>query len=281
MPFEDLRRDELFEKKPEYSIILLGFEAEDGYGYSELQLYKQILLASAPSDSQSSRDHTPSNPPTLITLPREIKGNEHEVIYFDYDIMANLELHQTKPLSLVADIPTVAIHWSSFNTLERLEQSLLTVYSWLRNISKIVLVVDCYYRHPTSDDPDCRSSPVTTHHMPYNTVLEFEQETVKWTTIGRQIQQTIRNGMFWRECDRAYAMEQILPIGRNKPCVPQIHITRFARRDRLIKDSTLPDQEPSSLPDLQPGLAVMGGLVSPMEFEDPFFDDDSMQEWLD
>ncbi|KAI1132310.1 hypothetical protein F5Y10DRAFT_219056 [Nemania abortiva] len=261
----------------ENSIIFLGFAAENGYGYSELQLYKQGLLSSSP---EGSRDFTLDDPPGLISAREEIINRKNDIVYFDHDTMERLELFQTGPLQQIADVKTVAVHWRSFCTGGELKESLTAVYSRLRNVDTIVIVVDHRGRR-SSDNTSYYTLPLGIHDMPNETLLEYEQQIVNWCTIGQRIQQMIRNSAFWEECNGSYALEQIPPIRINPPRIPQIYLMRFSRGGDQEGDLDLPPQVPSLARSLAPEPADLDELWNPKPPTDPVFTDYSLRNLLD
>lgn len=87
--------------------------------------------------------------------------------------MERLELYHTGPLRQVAHITTIAIHWWALCTRESLEDNLMIIYSQLRNIKRIMVVVDHYPQHDLVDHAYRRtSSPLSIYQMPHDTILE-------------------------------------------------------------------------------------------------------------
>ncbi|KAJ8128541.1 hypothetical protein O1611_g5092 [Lasiodiplodia mahajangana] len=263
----------------ENSIVRLSLAAEDVHGHNELRIYKQSVLPIAFSGLEGS---TVGDFPNPLSSGQETGSRQNDVIYFDYATMEQLELYQTSPLQQVAGIQTVAAHWRSFRTEEKLKESLAAIYSQLRNINRIVIAVDHHRQRGPSDTADhCTSSPLGIYDMPHDTLLEYERETVNWCAIGRQIQQTIRDRAFWDECNSRYALEQIPSIGMNPPRIPQIYLARFSSAGDRERDLRLPTQLPSLVRDLAPDQADLEELWSPEQPEHPVFVDYSLRDLLD
>lgn len=172
----------------------------------------------------------------------------------------------------------------SLRTREKLEESLMLVYSRLRNIEWIVITADHADYSPTS------TSPLGVYAVSHDTILEYGQGPVDWCAVGREIQQTLRSQAFWRECNRRYALEQIVPIQMNPPRVPQVSIVRLAGgrghdHDQDHEgDTGLPSQVPGLVRDLAPGLAdieILWESEQPEQPEQPDFADYTLQDLLD
>ncbi|KAI0914764.1 hypothetical protein F4823DRAFT_191362 [Ustulina deusta] len=263
-------------------IICLRFAAEDKHGYRELQLSKQNLLPVPLSLSQGSRADSLDNSTSPIRFRREIIGRQKDIVYFDFDTMEELELYQTGPLQQVTGITTVAVHWQSFRTREQLKESLMSVYSRLRNIERIIITVDHNYCCAPADSACYRTPPLGFYDMSHSTMLQYESKIVNWCTIGREIQQMIRNKAFWRECNRRYALEQILPIKTNPPRIPQIHLMEVARHCDNEGALRLPTQRPTLMRDLAPDLADIDELRNPEQPEEELAPSDhSLMDLLD
>ncbi|KAI1202164.1 hypothetical protein F5X97DRAFT_254272 [Nemania serpens] len=260
----------------ENTIICLGFTGEDGYGHSELQLCERNLLPTSFDSSQESSAYNIADSPSLDSSSQEIVGGRNAIVYFDHDTTEELELYQTEPLQRVADTKTVAVNWMCLRTREKLEESLMVVYSRLRNIEGIMITVDHDEHSPTST-----SSPLGVHAMSHDTILEYGQGVVNWCTVGREIQQTLRDPAFWRECNRRYALEQILPIQMNPPRVPRISLARLAGGRGREGGPRLPPQSPGLVRDLAPDLADVESLWEPEQSEKPVFADYDLQDLLD
>ncbi|KAI1162184.1 hypothetical protein F5B18DRAFT_652841 [Nemania serpens] len=265
----------------ESTIICPVFAAEDGDGHSELQLHERSLLHITFDNSQETSAYNIAYSSSLDASGQEVISGRNGIIYFDHETTEKLELYQTKPLQRVADTKTVAVNWLSLCTREKLEESLMIVYSQLRNIERIMITVDHDDYSPAS------TSPLGVYAMSHDTILEYEQGPVNWCTVGREIQQTLRNQAFWRECNRRYALEQILPIQMNPPRVPRISLARLAGSHGHDHHHDhegvprLPPQTPGIVRDLAPDLADVESLWEPEQPEHPIFADYNLQDLLD
>ncbi|KAI0100354.1 hypothetical protein GGR51DRAFT_353648 [Nemania sp. FL0031] len=261
----------------ENSIIRLRLTAEDAYGYNELQIYKQSVL---PIEFSSPEGSVIGNSTTSISSSLVAASGQNNIIYFDHATMEKLELYQTRPLQQVAGIQTAAVHWNSFRNEERLKECLAVVYSQLRNINRIVIVVNHHHRRCPSGNADDCPSPLGIYDMPYDTILKYEQGLVSWCTVGQRIQQMIRDQTFWEECNSLYAVEQIPSISMNPPRIPHICLARFASTCSHEGNLRLPTQVPSLVRDLAPDQADLDGLWNPEQPNAPVFVDYSLRNLL-
>ncbi|KAI1312354.1 hypothetical protein F5Y03DRAFT_339957 [Xylaria venustula] len=82
---------------------------------------------------------------------------------------------------------------------EKMQESLMSIYSWLRNIETIMIVV--YHEHrggALTDSSSYITLPLNLYDMSYDTLLKSEDEIVNWCTTGQMLQQMICNKI-WRE----------------------------------------------------------------------------------
>ncbi|KAI1420695.1 hypothetical protein F5Y12DRAFT_95453 [Xylaria sp. FL1777] len=262
-------------------IIFLRFAAEDEHGYKELQLYEQNLVAVPPSFFQRSSGYILGNATSSTRSDQQTISRQNNIVYFDVDIMEELELYQTGPLQQVTDTTTVAVHWRSLCTRAKLEETLMSIYSRLRNIQKIIIAVDHHYDYTLADNAYHPTSSPGLYDMPHGTLLEYEHEVVNWCTVGREIQQTIRNQLFWRGCNAQYADQQILPMRPNPPRIPQIHLMRISRNCDYEGDLRLPSQLLSLIRDLAPEWDDIDELWDPEQPEVSVFTDLSVLDVFD
>ncbi|KAI0874468.1 hypothetical protein GGS24DRAFT_500765 [Hypoxylon argillaceum] len=271
--FDGYTRD-IDEDIDEDSMIWLGLSTGDGYGYRSLRLYKQRL--------SFFEDSALGGLPELIPATEKIESRHNNIIYFDFDTMENLELYQTIPLERVATITSVAVDWRSFDNQEKLKESLMTIYSQLYNVYRIIIVVDRHHWRPSSDNVRDFKCPFSIYSMPLATILGYEKKPVSWCTLGKRIQEMIGDRAFWQECNRAYALHQIFPVGLNLPRVPQICLVRFDRG--LEREPGLhlcmPAQMPTLVGDLAPELAEVDELWNPEQPENPMFADFNLRDLL-
>ncbi|KAI0460273.1 hypothetical protein F5B21DRAFT_139783 [Xylaria acuta] len=227
-------------------VICLGFAAEDEHGDKDLLLHE--LLSVTPNNPQEIKVYNLLHSPSLIASRHGANSGQNDIVYFDHDTLEELELHQTGPLQRVADTKTVAVDWLSLCTQEKLKETLMAVYSRLRDIERIIVFVDNSSRR----------------------------------TMAREVQGMIRNQAFWQECNRRYALEQILPVRTRTLHVPQICLMRIARGCDHERDPRLPPQLTPSAHDLaSPGPADIDELRDPaQQEEDPIFADYSLQDLL-
>ncbi|KAI1110811.1 hypothetical protein F5Y14DRAFT_427516 [Nemania sp. NC0429] len=262
----------------ENTIICLSLAAEDACGHSELQLHKRRLIPTALDNADETRPYNRADSPSQDPAGREIITGPDHMVYFDHDTTEKLELYQTKPLQRVADTKTVAVNWMSLRTREKLEESLIIVYSRLRNIERIAIAVDHEDFSPAS------TSPLGAYAMSHDTVLEYGTGPVNWCAVGREIQQTLRSQAFWRKCNRRYALEQILPVQMNPPRVPRISLIRIAGGRDHDHDHEgnprLPPQTPQLVRGLAPDLLDVENLWNPEQPEHPVFADYDLQDLL-
>ncbi|KAI1734300.1 hypothetical protein F4680DRAFT_355746 [Xylaria scruposa] len=183
-PFEEHRRH-----TSESKIICLGLAAEDGHGDKELLLHEHSLCSVATRNLQENKAYNLLRSPHLIPLLKGVGSGQNNIVYFDPDTLEKLELHQTRPLQRAEDTKSVAVDWLSILNEEKLKETLMTVYSRLRDIKMIIIVVN--------DSCQC--------------------------SIAREVQEMIYNQAFWQECNRRYALEQILPIRMGPSNTPQIY----------------------------------------------------------
>ncbi|KAI0555129.1 hypothetical protein F4679DRAFT_152500 [Xylaria curta] len=182
--FEEHRRH-----TSENKIICLGFAAEDGHGDKELLLHEHSLFSVATSNLQENKAYNILRSPYLIPLLEGIGSGQNNIVYFDPDTLEKIELHQTGPLQRAENTKSVVVDWLSILNEEKLKETLMTIYSRLRNIKMIIIVVNSSSR----------------------------------CSIAREAQEMIQNQAFWRECNRRYALEQILPIRMESSNIPQIY----------------------------------------------------------
>ncbi|KAI1757177.1 hypothetical protein F4782DRAFT_217437 [Xylaria castorea] len=233
----------------ENRIICLGFAAEDGHGDKELLLREQNLLSVTPDSPRTSKACDLLRSISLIPSRPGTTSEQDDIVYFDHDTLEELELHQTGPLQRAADVKTVALDWSSLLTQEKLRETLMTVYSRLRNIERIIIVVD---------------------------------HSSQCTTIGREVQGVIRNQTFWQECNGRYALEQILPMKIRPLDGPRICLMQIARGcEHEGGPRLLPQLTPLAPHDLALDSADIDGLQNPAQQEEPVIADYSLQDLLD
>ncbi|KAI0193276.1 hypothetical protein EV127DRAFT_13155 [Xylaria flabelliformis] len=229
----------------ESKIICLGFAAEDGYGDKELLLHEHSLLSVTTKNLQDSKAYNLLRSPDLIPLLKVVGNGQNDIVYFDHDTLEELELYQTRPLQRAADTKNVAVDWSSILNEEKLKETLLTVYSQLRSIERIILVID-------------NSSQ---------------------GSIVQEVQEMIQNQAFWQECNRQYALEQILPVRMRPSNTPQINIIRIARDCKYEGDSRQTPQITPLPHELAPDSADIE-LLNPAQQEVPASADYSLQRLL-
>ncbi|GAP87399.1 hypothetical protein SAMD00023353_2700080 [Rosellinia necatrix] len=265
----------------ENTIICLGFAAEGDYGDSELQMHQQGLLCIQVDSPPGNTAHVSCHSPALVPSDTELARERNDIVYFDHDTLEKLELYQTGPLRRISHTTTVAIHWWSLRTWESLRENLMIVYSQLRNIERVIIIVD--HENPGAlDSAGPRTSPLSMYGMSNDTVLEYENERVNWCDIARVVQQTIRDQTFWRECNRRYSLEQILPAEVNPARIPQVCLMRLSRGHDHEGVPRLPPQPlpPAHSPSVS-GLASIDGFWNPQQTEEPASTNYSLQDLLD
>jgi hypothetical protein len=251
-------------------IISIDLPPEEVYG--ELQVYKQNLLPVTLSISRESREYTIRHWPYPIASGQGIIGQWRDIIFFDWETMKDLELHHTGPLQRAACVKIAAIQWRCVSTLENIKETLMLVYSRLRNIDQIVIAVDRYAQACRKVNNICdshRTNPLGIYEIPSNTVLTHNRDPVEWTFLGKMIQQTIKNQAFWRECNRRYALEQISAIRMNPPVIPRICLMLICRDCGHEGRLAMPAQDPELAQALAPTEAEVDELYEPVQPEGP------------
>ncbi|KAI0485987.1 hypothetical protein F4859DRAFT_350934 [Xylaria cf. heliscus] len=262
----------------ENKIIRLGFAAEDEYGDKELLLYEQNLLFVTPSSPQESNIYALSQLTGPSPSGEGTIGGQNGIVYLDYETLEELELHQTWPLRRVAEAKTIAVHWLSLCTQKKLKETLMTVYSQLRDIEMIIIVADHVSRCALTDITCHRTTPLKLCEMPRETILRYDRAMVNWSTVGQKLQEMIRDQAFWQECNRQYALGQILPV--RLPHVPQVYLGLFTGGCEHQGSRRIPPQLPSLIRDLAPDPADIDELRNPAQVENPVFTNYSLQDLL-
>ncbi|KAI3316779.1 hypothetical protein HD806DRAFT_419614 [Xylariaceae sp. AK1471] len=252
-------------------IVCLRFPTGKEDGDSELQVYKPNLLPITFSICRESRAYTLEHYPNPVLAGQGTVGQRKDIIFFDYKTLKKLELHQTGPLQRAANSKTVAVDWRSFQTHEKLKEALMTIYSRLRNIKRIAITVDYRTRCYEEGNVCHRHMPLGIFKLSRYTLLGYEDALVNWSDLAREIQRLVRDQSFWRECNRKYALEQILPINMNPPRIPRICRLQIFRSCEHDKEIILPEQNSEWMWNLAPSEAEIKALRHPEQLEDPIF----------
>ncbi|KAI0019547.1 hypothetical protein F4780DRAFT_746466 [Xylariomycetidae sp. FL0641] len=199
-------------------------------------------------------------------------GSHVNMAYFDEALLDRYEVATCENLERARNVTTIAIEWSALKTTSKLRETVMLLYSRLRETRTIILVVPRLYKKAASKyehvRDDCNEvHPRTLREISNMQVVQFDGEYQSWTKIGTEIHALWRDPAFWAECNKVYAENQVVPV-KGRPALPSILLRELGRGCDHERGLRAPKVSPALEKACYPGDDVIHALVCPEDKRD-------------